>query len=104
MSIDLLDDVGKDGSQPMEVDDRPISRPVVLGTVPKIGLTRVPEVIGDDSEPEADYDAESKHDSQLPEAVPDQVEVAASARIFVAPNISEAASCLPPIAPEVPNS
>ena len=104
MSMDLLDDVGKDGSQLMETNDRPISRPVVFGTVPKIGLIRVPEVTGDDPEPEADYDAESKHDSPLPDAVPDQPDVAASPRIFVAPNISEAASFFPPITPQVPNS
>ena len=85
----------------MEADDRQISRPVVLGTVPKIGLTRVPEVTGDDPESEADYDVESKHDSPLTEAVPDQPEVAASPRIFVAPNISEAASFLPPITVQV---
>ena len=39
MSMDLLDDVGKDDSQPMETDDRPTSRLVVLGTVPKVGIT-----------------------------------------------------------------
>ena len=39
MSMDLLDNVGKDGSQLMDEDDRPISRPVVLGTVPKFGVT-----------------------------------------------------------------
>ena len=54
MSMDLLDNVWKDGSRLMDDDDRPISRPGVLGTVPKFGLTRVPEVTGDDPESEAD--------------------------------------------------
>ena len=53
-----------------------LARPVVLGTVPKFGFTRVPEATGDGPESESDYDVDSKIDSPISEAVADQLDVA----------------------------
>ena len=63
-------------------------------------LQTIPEAPGDGLDQDTDYDVD--HESPLLISAPAQSDTVVSPRIIETPNMSEASSSLPPLAPDIP--